>query len=681
MLRLSPAQSDPPAVKSTMIDDRNTLAILLGVSVCPRAPALEPLPQCANSARKFRDYLNHDLSVPAGNILDLFDSNEAPSNQLDSIEEWLATKAPAKDYSSKKISNLIIYYTGHAGFSRNDQSYFLATRKTRTGSEGATSIRYVDLASAIKRCALSVRRYYILDCCFAAASVLRMQSELTELVKQRVEEASPDSGTAVLCSSAAKLVSIAPEGEEFTMFSGALLGCLQDGLAGGPKALSLEDVEASVRKRIAAKFPNDAVRPELHAPDQSFGDPARVPLFPNILWQESLTNAETDNERQESAPRSTKKIPMRALLWIGGIAGAGGATSGELLPLPFGIETDGPIEIFDLPLLTGGVAAVICLSLGVSLAGYLQGERRIFLFIALPIITYVAWLFALNATYRLFLVLLDKNIDRIPISISSISLISGGLIGSIIPLSLIFLFSSVKLRTKRDFLYRSIIPTALICGIIGLYVLHMFPIDGISLPFLIALFVPWQMAFVGSTKFLYSSRFDWRAGASVLWLTVCCVTTFAGVFVLSRENVIAGIARISGDIPGLKLYVVEVKPAIKGEKMYAVLKFGIRSSGRNPLNCGIEGRIHDRIFKPDYFHPSPLLLDTDNLTLFGSADFALTREEVEPDAEEAEARDPLEYFNPGLSVRVVCESQSILSQVTVATGWVGTFFDASPLRR
>lgn len=260
--------------------------MILGVSDCPRAPNLQPLPQCRNSAEAFEIFLRSDLSLPRSNIINLFDSTASASDQLEKIEDWLADRTT----TASKHTDLIVYYSGHGGFTRNDQAYFLAIQRTRAGSEGATSIRYIDLASALKRHAQVVRRYMILDCCFAASAVLGMQSDLAQLVIQRVEDELPPSGTAVLCSSSAKLISIAPPGERYTMFSGALLQCLSDGIPGGKRYLTLEDIGKRTREIIAEKFPSDFVRPELHVPEQTLGNPAQVPLFPNPQWKQVVEN-------------------------------------------------------------------------------------------------------------------------------------------------------------------------------------------------------------------------------------------------------------------------------------------------------------------------------------------------------------------------------------------------------
>ncbi|MGQ3292033.1 MAG: caspase family protein, partial [Shinella sp.] len=212
-----------------MAAPERSVAIILGVSECPAAPKLGRLPQCQNSASEFKKYTTKTLGIHQEDVLDLFDNPAAPSDQLEKIEDWITDRINSGKGPKGPVSNLFVFYSGHGGFTRSDQSYFLATRRTRAGSEGATSIRYVDFSSSLKRYAASVRRYLILDCCFAAASVLPHQSEVTDLVNLRIEESIPGSGTAVLCSSASSRVSIAPRGARFTMFSEALFECLKAG--------------------------------------------------------------------------------------------------------------------------------------------------------------------------------------------------------------------------------------------------------------------------------------------------------------------------------------------------------------------------------------------------------------------------------------------------------------------
>src|ERR1700684_1767478 len=109
-----------------MLNAKSTLAIILGVNECPRAPKLQPLPQCANSAADFEYYLRSALGIE--NIINLFDSEDAASDQLGQIEDWLDRNTSAS--SSVSPTDLLVYYTGHGGLSRSDQFYFIALHST-----------------------------------------------------------------------------------------------------------------------------------------------------------------------------------------------------------------------------------------------------------------------------------------------------------------------------------------------------------------------------------------------------------------------------------------------------------------------------------------------------------------------------------------------------------------------
>jgi WD40 repeat protein len=65
------------------------------------------------------------------------------------------------------------------------------------------------------------------------------------------------------------------------MFSGVLLGILRDGSRDLPERLSLAQVGELARQLIRERFDDEAVRPEVHSPDQSKGNLAEFPLFPN----------------------------------------------------------------------------------------------------------------------------------------------------------------------------------------------------------------------------------------------------------------------------------------------------------------------------------------------------------------------------------------------------------------
>jgi hypothetical protein len=426
-------------------------------------------------------------------ILNLFNSKVAASEQLEQIEDWLADRTDADE-----AKDLLVYYTGHGGFSRNDQSYFLAVHRTREGSEGATSIRYVDLASAIKRHAEHLRKYLILDCCFAASAVIKTQSALAQAVIQRVEDELPPSGTAVLCSSAAKLVSIAPAGERNTMFSGAVLHCLTTGVPNGPSVLSLEDIGKAARELILEKYPDDAVRPELHVPEQALGNPARVPLFPNPLW-----NVSTDDDRVKFWATAGPTIDESFQAWsarlgipVGRIAigvgsGIASAVGMLALPKPLGINFDSAIPAPIAPALVLSVAMLLVLALASRMS-------RKFLLIV-PVAVYVAW----SAAYFLAFTGYRWEFSAANPWRGTVASICAGFLGAL--LLNLFLWSSahgwrvMSLRVLRDHAINAIVFGAV--GALGAVpTLAAVPITA-DFPHFLSVFLPWQILFLATQSF------------------------------------------------------------------------------------------------------------------------------------------------------------------------------------
>jgi hypothetical protein len=123
----------------------------------------------------------------------------------------------------------------------------------------------------------------------------------------KTSEAFPNFGTALLCASGAREAAQAPEDDPQTMFSGALLAVLGQGDGNAPPMLSLRDVGLLTERLIKDRFPNKAVRPEVHSPDQSGdGDIALTPLFPNP----ARNRAATKPASLELADQGKREAPL-----------------------------------------------------------------------------------------------------------------------------------------------------------------------------------------------------------------------------------------------------------------------------------------------------------------------------------------------------------------------------------
>jgi tetratricopeptide (TPR) repeat protein len=293
----------------------NVLVVILGASEWPKAPEFKKSQAFTNSAKKLRDYFldRKKFGLPEDNLLDLFDSDLSYDEIDETIEKWIAERVPRDDQSAQSFSDLVVIYIGHGGFVNGHEEYFLAIRRTRANNPGASSIPITALARTIKEQARYLRRYIILDCCFAASAFKYFQSaEIAQAATKQALEAFavagkgygiPTRGTSLLCSSRHNKPSLLSPNEEYTMFSEALIHALENGNPQYQDQMPLESICSLAKDYLQDKYKEEAPKPEVHSPDQSEGAVATVPLFPNL--------AKVKTDVLEVEP-STAKDPITA---------------------------------------------------------------------------------------------------------------------------------------------------------------------------------------------------------------------------------------------------------------------------------------------------------------------------------------------------------------------------------
>ena len=261
----------------------STLAIVLGASEFPKAGDLSPSPSFKHSAEAFRDYLEDKdgLGLSSSNLLYLFDSPMSGPDLDEEVVRFLKGHASSGVHGGAQPTDVIVYYVGHGGFGSSGADYYLALRATRADNPVMSSYSVQALASTLKRHAAHLRRYVILDSCFSAASYSEFQSGPLEVAVQQTKAVLPLKGTALLCASGPRNPARAPQGARFTMFSGALLQSLREGVDRDFLHYTIEQLAEAVETRIRETYNDEAVRPEVHFPSQPEGGLGRIPLFPN----------------------------------------------------------------------------------------------------------------------------------------------------------------------------------------------------------------------------------------------------------------------------------------------------------------------------------------------------------------------------------------------------------------
>ncbi|WP_433261303.1 caspase, EACC1-associated type [Actinosynnema sp. CS-041913] len=167
---------------------------------------------------------------------------------------------------------LVVHFVGH-GVVGPDDALYLATSATDDPAKGLAhhrALRYAELKDVVAHCpARSV--LLVLDCCFAgrAAGLDPVRRSLADSTRDGVYQ---------LASAGGDEAAWAPAGSPHTAFSGELVRLLDEGVAGGPRMLTLDDVFEELSARLGDRgYP----RPLRFAT----GHAARWRLAPNPAWR------------------------------------------------------------------------------------------------------------------------------------------------------------------------------------------------------------------------------------------------------------------------------------------------------------------------------------------------------------------------------------------------------------
>ena len=261
-----------------------TIAILTGASEWPFVPSLGTRDATSDlreafstSAHEVEDYFVNSFRLPRRNLLSLFDTNDEVTQVLTKINNFILERK-----ENAQALDLIYYHVGHGDFlSDSRQQFYLPIRATRSGYESTTAVMVEALASRLREQGRFLRQYLLLDCCFSAAAYTAFQSNPGGFAANQLVDQLPSRGATMLCSSSRRDRSRILDDGSKTMFTAALIAALQTGNPHGGELLTLGEIKHLAERIIQKKWPEVAVRPELHSPRVEGGDVREVPLFPN----------------------------------------------------------------------------------------------------------------------------------------------------------------------------------------------------------------------------------------------------------------------------------------------------------------------------------------------------------------------------------------------------------------
>lgn len=262
-----------------------TLLISLGGARYPSAPDLIH-EAFAPSSKAIAQCFSAGVGaiVVNGDYLNLFDDDRSWADQLIATRNWIRQRKAEGD----RPENIIVHYVGHGWFKPNSEDHLLTINHTDKDEKLATSAALGTLNSMLLREAGKLRRYYIIDACFAAASMKDLMTNDGELFERHVgqiigawPEETGEHGVAALFSAGKTSSANAKGRSSLTQFTDGLMTVLEAGDRTDGSHRSLRRVFEALKLALPSVYGDLTIKPVLVAPNDAGGGIAGVPIFVN----------------------------------------------------------------------------------------------------------------------------------------------------------------------------------------------------------------------------------------------------------------------------------------------------------------------------------------------------------------------------------------------------------------
>ena len=249
-------------------------------------------PRFANSAKQFMMTISNPEIIPDCNVtsLDLYDDPALPSETLVKIT----------DFVSQDFDNVIIYYCGHGDVALKSREYRVFLRKSKKTLRNTTMLDVNGLINDVQGISAQKTVYFVLDACFSGAAIEEfMDAGGTEaLIDRSLCETITQSGVAVFAATNGSDVALARRGDKLSLFTGAFVRCLNEGIPYKPDVnkVSWLEVRDEIARSTRDRLGPDAPVPKIMSVDEKFGDVTRVPFFLNRAYVPSKKSRATTEE-------------------------------------------------------------------------------------------------------------------------------------------------------------------------------------------------------------------------------------------------------------------------------------------------------------------------------------------------------------------------------------------------
>lgn len=274
----------------TALGTPGSRALVAGTGSHVAGSRLPGVPAVAGTVAAVGRALAERCGLDPGSVRTLVD----PADPKAFLRALAETAAAAEDV-------LLLYYVGH-GLVGHDGELYLATHETEDTGIGLAveALSYATVREALTACrARSIM--VVLDCCFSGRARGSFGTAVADAFEQTYVH-----GSFLLSSASATEQALAPEGDEYTAFTGELLRFLRDGDPGAPRQLTFEDAY----RHLSRALPRRGLPP----PHRRAGDRAgELMLAPNPAARPVTRNRPEQQPGGDAAITAGTPCPYRGL--------------------------------------------------------------------------------------------------------------------------------------------------------------------------------------------------------------------------------------------------------------------------------------------------------------------------------------------------------------------------------
>ena len=214
-------------------------------------------------------------------VLDLYNKSLLPSDVAIAI-----TKFIKKDYD-----DFIFYYCGHGDVGRREGDYRVFLRQSDRRLRHTTMLHIAGLIRDVQVTLEGKRVFFVIDACYSGSAISEMQSmdaggAENVIDRNLLEAIEGANGMAVLAASGKLSLAYALEDDKLTLFTGAFVQSLRDGIANRSElsALSWLDMRDEIARITRLRLGHETPVPKLTNFSDSAVDITRVPFFNNQAY-------------------------------------------------------------------------------------------------------------------------------------------------------------------------------------------------------------------------------------------------------------------------------------------------------------------------------------------------------------------------------------------------------------